>query len=161
MKKVIFLASAIVLGAIVACTGDDKPAAAAAAPAAEAPPAPGTVPSPDGAKAYIISPKDGDTVKGDVTVLFGLKGIGVCPAGLYKENTGHHHLLVDMDKSELPAGLPIPTIEGKCLHYGGGQTEVTLKLAPGQHTLQMVLGDHGHMLHNPPVISEKITITVE
>jgi hypothetical protein len=118
-------------------------------------------PSPDGAMAYIISPKDGEKVKGDVTIKFGLKGMGVCPAGLYKENTGHHHLLVDMDKSELPAGIPIPTIEGKCLHYGGGQTEVTLKLAPGEHTLQMVLGNYTHMLHAPPVISKKITITVE
>ena len=157
MKKTFLLASAVILGVVVACTGDDKKAAAAPAP--EAPPA--VTPSPDGAKAYIISPANGATVKGDVTIQFGLKGMGVCPAGLYKENTGHHHLLVDMDKSELPPGIPIPTIEGKCLHYGGGQTEVTLKLAPGEHTLQMVLGNYSHMFHDPPVISEKITITVE
>ncbi len=124
-------------------------------------PNPLEVPSPKDATVYIISPKDGATVKGPVTIQFGLKGMGVCPAGLYLENTGHHHLLIDMDASELDAKQPIPTIEGKCLHYGKGQTEVTLDLPKGKHTLQLVLANFAHIMHQPPVISKKITITVE
>lgn len=164
MKKTFLLTAVALMAAMAVCTGaDEKKPAAHGHGAAAAEPPPAVTPSPKDAKVYIISPKDGATIaSGKKTVVkFGLKGMGVCPAGLYKENTGHHHLLIDMDKSELPPGIPIPTIEGKCLHYGAGQTEVELELAPGKHTLQLVLGNYSHMLHEPPVISEKITITVE
>jgi hypothetical protein len=113
--------------------------------------------SPADASVYIISPKDGETVPRTFTVKFGLKGMGVAPAGTDKPNTGHHHLLVDFD--ELPAaGMPM----GKdVMHFGGGQTETELTLEPGKHTLQLMLGDKSHVPHDPPVVSEKITITVE
>lgn len=115
-------------------------------------------PSPPGADAYIISPADGATVKGPVTVRFGLKGMGVAPAGVKFENTGHHHLLVDAD-------LPDPTrpIEADAQHldFGRGQTQTTLELKPGRHTLQLVLGDDRHVPHTPPIVSKRITITVE
>ena len=116
-------------------------------------------PSRPGAAAYIISPVDGATVGNPVTVRFGLRGMGVAPAGVERPDTGHHHLLIDLDT--LPAaGMPIPT-DDKHRHFGGGQTETTLELAPGRHTLQLLLADHAHTPHNPPVVSERITITVE
>jgi hypothetical protein len=116
-------------------------------------------PSPAGAKVYIISPKDGATVKSPVTVEFGLKGMGVAPAGVKFENTGHHHLLIDTD---VPKDLnaPLPTSDN-VRHFGKGQTETTVDLKPGKHTLQLVLGDDKHTQHNPPVMSKKITITVK
>ncbi|WP_461520493.1 DUF4399 domain-containing protein [Porticoccus sp.] len=118
----------------------------------------GETPAPEGAKAYIISPADGAMVTSPVTVQFGLSGIGVAPAGTEKEKTGHHHLLIDV--KELPdMSSPIPADEHH-RHFGGGQTEVTVELAPGQHTLQLLLGDHQHVPHNPPVLSEPVTITV-
>jgi hypothetical protein len=114
--------------------------------------------SPKGAKAYIISPKDGKTVGKKFTVRFGLKGMGIAPAAIDKENTGHHHLLIDVDK--LPS-LDLPLVAtDNFRHFGGGQTEVTLELPPGKHTLQLVLGDWIHLAHDPPVISKKITVTV-
>ena len=115
-------------------------------------------PSPAGAEVYIISPKDGAKIHGPVTVQFGLKGMGVAPAGVKFENTGHHHLLVD---AEVPndLSLPLPATQ-QILHFGKGQTETTLNLPPGKHTLQLVLGDRDHIPHDPAVISPKITITV-
>jgi hypothetical protein len=91
-------------------------------------------------------------------VQFGLKGMGIAPAGVKIDNTGHHHLLIDTDA---PADLnaPLPASD-KVVHFGKGQTETTVKLAPGKHTLQLLLGDSGHVPHNPPVISKKITVTV-
>ncbi|MFO7276165.1 MAG: DUF4399 domain-containing protein [Pseudomonadota bacterium] len=119
---------------------------------------PGRTPSPPGAEAYIISPKDGEQVKSPVKVVFGLKGMGVAPAGVQFEGAGHHHLLIDTDP---PADLsqPLPTTD-KVVHFGKGQTETTIDLPPGKHTLQLVLGDHNHIPHDPPVMSKKITITV-
>jgi Domain of unknown function (DUF4399) len=118
-------------------------------------------PAPDGARAYIISPADGATVTSPVTVRFGLSGMGVAPAGIDKANTGHHHLLIDRP---LPTGedleFSLPAEDG-LRHFGGGQTEVTLELPKGRHTLQMLLGDHNHVPHVPPVASEVVTITVE
>ena len=116
-------------------------------------------PSPAGAEAYIISPKDGATVKSPVTIEFGLKGMGVAPAGVKFENTGHHHLLIDTD---VPAdqNAPLPTSDN-VRHFGKGQTEASIELKPGKHTLQLVLGDDKHTPHNPPVVSKKITITVK
>ena len=116
-------------------------------------------PSPPGAAVYIISPADGATVSSPVTVQFGLKGMGVAPAGIEKDKTGHHHLLIDV--AELPPlDEPIPA-DANHKHFGGGQTEVTLELPPGSHTLQLRLGDQNHIPHEPPVLSEKITITVQ
>ena len=113
----------------------------------------------DQARAYIIAPADGAVVSSPVTVVFGLSGMGVAPAGTDRANTGHHHLLIDV--AELPPlDQPIPSDQHH-RHFGGGQTEVTLELAPGQHTLQLLLGDMKHVPHNPPVLSEKITITVK
>ena len=116
-------------------------------------------PSPAGAEVYIVSPKDGAKVKGPVTVVFGLKGMGIAPAGIKMDGTGHHHLLVD---SEAPADLsqPLPATE-KSIHFGKGQTETTLTLPPGKHTLQLLLADYLHTPHEPAVISKKVTIVVE
>ena len=107
---------------------------------------------------YFINIKDGDIVESPVFLQFGLSGKGVAPAGVAKENTGHHHLLINVD--DLDLSKSIPSNENH-LHFGGGQTEVTLELPPGKHTLQLVLGDWIHLPHDPPVISEKITITVK
>ena len=117
------------------------------------------VQAPEGAAVYFITPQDGATVSGPVTVKFGLKGMGVAPAGVERANTGHHHLLVDIDEVP-PAGKPVPA-DAQHIHFGGGQTETALELAPGKHTLQLLLGDHLHRPHQPPVLSEKITITVK
>jgi hypothetical protein len=116
-------------------------------------------PSAAGAEVYIVSPKDGAKVKGPVTVVFGLKGMGIAPAGIKFDNTGHHHLIVDAD---VPADLsqPLPADEHH-VHFGKGQTETTLTLPPGKHTLQLVLADFLHVPHQPALISQKITITVE
>ncbi|MBY0511722.1 MAG: DUF4399 domain-containing protein [Rhodospirillaceae bacterium] len=116
-------------------------------------------PSAAGAKVYIIAPANGATVTGPVTVQFGLKGMGVAPAGVEMENTGHHHLIVDAATPPLTEYLP--TGDAKVIHFGKGQTETELKLAPGQHTLQLVFADKDHKPHQPPVVSEKITITVK
>ena len=110
------------------------------------------------AQVYIISPTDGEVVSSPLTVRFGLKGMGVAPAGVDRPDTGHHHLLVDL--VELPvAGSPIPA-DDHHIHFGGGQTETTLELAPGKHTLQLLMGNQNHIPHEPPVVSERITITV-
>jgi hypothetical protein len=115
-------------------------------------------PAPAGAEAYIISPKDGAKVTSPFVVQFGLKGMGIAPAGIKFDNTGHHHLLIDTDP---PADVnaPLPASD-KIVHFGKGQTETTVTLPPGKHTLQLLLGDSTHVPHNPPVMSKKITITV-
>jgi len=108
---------------------------------------------------YIISPADGATVSSPVTVKFGLRGMGVAPAGVDKNNTGHHHLLVDV--VQLPdLTKPVPA-DANHIHFGGGQTETQIELSKGQHSLQLLMGDQFHIPHNPAVMSEKITITVE
>jgi hypothetical protein len=107
---------------------------------------------------YIISPQDGDLVTNPVRVQFGLRGMGVAPAGIDKPNTGHHHLLINVDK--LPSmDQPLPSDENH-RHFGGGQTEVELNLEPGTHSLQLVLGDKNHVPFSPPLISNKIRIQV-
>ena len=113
--------------------------------------------APANANVYIISPADGATVKSTFTVKFGLKDMGVSPAGFEKKHTGHHHLLID--KAALPAFDKPMGSDVK--HFGGGQTETSLTLPKGKHTLQLILGDHQHIPHNPAVFSKKITITVE
>lgn len=115
--------------------------------------------APEGAAVYFIEPKDGATVGQTFTVKFGLKGMGVAPAGVAVADTGHHHLLVDVNV--LPAmDAPLPTND-QVRHFGAGQTETELSLPPGIHTLQLLLGDQSHVPHEPPVLSERITITVE
>ena len=115
-------------------------------------------PSPAGAEAYIISPRNGEKVHAPVHVQFGLKGMGIAPAGVKFDNTGHHHLLID---TEAPADLaaPLPASD-KIVHFGKGQTEAMVPLTPGRHTLQLLLGDQNHIPHDPAVLSKKITITV-
>jgi len=125
------------------------------------PAAAGETPAPEDAKLYFINLNDGDTVKSPVLVQFGLAGMGVAPAGVEdKPNTGHHHLIINEAIEGEELNEPIPADDNH-RHFGGGQTETTLELAPGQHSLQLVLGDWTHIPHNPPVMSEKITITVE
>jgi len=116
-------------------------------------------PAPADAKVYIISPKNGAHVHNPVLVQFGLAGMGIAPAGVKFDNTGHHHLLIDTDA---PADMstPLPATD-KIVHFGKGQTETHLTLTPGKHTLQLLLADMNHVPHQPPLISEKITITVE
>ena len=114
--------------------------------------------SPDKVMLYIISPQDGDTVSSPVKVIFGLNGMGVAPAGIKMKNTGHHHLLIDL--AQLPdINLPIPS-DDHHRHFGKGQTEAFIELDKGQHTLQLILGDHMHVPHEPPIISKKIRIKV-
>lgn len=112
--------------------------------------------APGEAQVYFISPADGETLSSPVNVRFGLKGMGIAPAGVQIPNTGHHHLVVNQQTPALdqPLGNDI-------LHFGGGQTETTLELAPGEYTLQLILGDYLHIPHDPPIQSEVITITVE
>jgi len=157
----------LVCGVLAAC-GQQEPAAPSA-PAAAPPPAPAAAtaapaalarkPAPAGATAYVIEPADGARVMSPVRVVFGLKGIGVAPAGVDRNDAGHHHLLVD---TAMPAdlSLPIPNDE-QHRHFGGGQTEVELTLAPGRHTLQMLLGDHLHIPFDPPIASSVVTIEVQ
>ncbi len=115
--------------------------------------------APAGVELYFISPKDGETVASEVTVCFGLRGMGVSPAGTMKAGTGHHHLLIDAD-SLPPLDMPIPADQHHT-HFGGGQTETTIKLAPGKHSLQLDLADALHMQFDPPIVSKKISITVK
>ena len=107
---------------------------------------------------YIISPKNGDEVRSPVKVIFGLKDMGVAPAGTIKSNTGHHHLLVNLDK--LPdLKLPLPSSEN-LIHFGLGQTETEVNLKKGINSLQLILGNYMHVPHQPPLISKKIKVIV-
>jgi hypothetical protein len=116
--------------------------------------------SPAGAKAYIINLKDGAEVTSPFLVQFGLSGMGIAPAGVEKPNTGHHHLLIDTKMTDEQMKAPIPA-DDTHKHFGGGQTEAMVTLAPGKHTLQLLLADWTHIPHTPPVMSEPITITVK
>ena len=114
--------------------------------------------APAGAKVYIISPKDGDTVSNPVVVQFGLSGAGIAPAGTQVDGTGHHHLLID--DPTVDATLPLPMTD-QIKHFGKGQTETSLTLKPGKHTLQLLFADWKHQPFNPSIASDKITITVK
>ena len=140
MKQVFFVLGLSILAALAAAQERSAPAA--------------------NAEVYFISPADGAVVQGPVTVRFGLKGMGIAPAGVKFDNTGHHHLLVDTDLSEVKLDAPLPATD-KILHFGKGQTETTLTLSPGKHTLQIVLADYLHVSFDPPLHSKKITITVK
>ncbi|MEM1420612.1 MAG: DUF4399 domain-containing protein [Pseudomonadota bacterium] len=126
----------------------------------------GETPSEPGAKVYFVNIEDGAVVSGPVKVNFGLSGMGVAPAGIDKPKTGHHHLFLNrapFGEGEDGADEALYSIpaDDNHIHYGGGQTETTLDLPPGQHTLQLVLGDQNHIPHDPPVTSSVISITVE
>ena len=115
--------------------------------------------SPADARVYFITPVDGQTVSRTFTVKFGLSGMGVAPAGTQKDNTGHHHILIDSE-ARPDMSKPLPATD-HIKHFGGGQTETELTLAPGEHTLQLLLGNYAHVPHDKPVLSQKITITVQ
>lgn len=138
-------------------------ASAVLAPAAQAQPAPEPAaqaertPSPPDAYLYIGWPNDGERVKSPFKVWFGLRNMGVAPAEIERTGTGHHHLIVDADLP--PLDEPIPNNQ-HYRHFGGGQTETMLDLPPGRHTLQLIMGDHDHVPHDPPVVSKRITINV-
>jgi len=148
MRSISLIAVALALGSGLAVAETPAPAAAPANPKA-----------PHGAKVFIESPKNGATVGQDVTVKFGVKGVVIKPAGDATPDSGHHHLLIDA-KELPPASAPIPN-DATHKHYGKGQTEDTIHLEPGKHTLQLDLGDAAHMQFAPPVVSKKITITVK
>jgi hypothetical protein len=116
--------------------------------------------APAGAEVYFIAPQNGAKLHSPVTIKFGLKGMGIAPAGIKFDNTGHHHLLIDTDVSELKLDAPMPATD-KIVHFGKGQTETTLTLTPGKHTLQLIFADYLHQSFDPPLTSKKITITVD
>ena len=148
MNRFFALLCALLL-AVVAVTSAEAPAMADSF----------TSKAPEGAEVYLIAPQDGATVSSPVTVKFGLSGMGIAPAGIDRSETGHHHLLVDLETlPDLDEALPATE---HIKHFGGGQTEATLTLSPGEHTLQLLLGNYVHIPHDPPVLSEPITITVE
>ena len=176
--RIILLAS-LVTGALLtsACSDRDPPEPPATAPGETAEHAADThahhtmedtrgegvglprSPAPEDARLFFVSPQDGDTFSSPVQVEFGLEGMAVVPAGEEREHAGHHHILINVE--ELPdMGFPLPATE-QIVHFGDGQTAAELDLPPGSHTLQLLLGDHLHIPHDPPVLSEQITITVE
>jgi Domain of unknown function (DUF4399) len=116
--------------------------------------------APDTAKVYLISPANGETVSNPVTVRFGLSGMGIAPAGVEHEGTGHHHLLIDVDPATINFEESLPSDDNH-RHFGGGQTEATIELPAGTHTLILLLGDQNHIPHDPPIMSDPVTITVK
>lgn len=119
----------------------------------------GDTPRPENAKVYIIWPKDGRTIPGGKFWLrMGLKNFGVAPAGTRKPSTGHHHVIIDAPLP--PFNEEIPN-DRNHLHFGGGQTEARIQLPPGRHTIQLLMGDHDHIPHDPPLVSRRVTITVK
>ncbi|MBT8100011.1 MAG: DUF4399 domain-containing protein [Gammaproteobacteria bacterium] len=136
-----------------ASAGKAKPEPAAAAPAA----LPRTA-APAGARVFFVSPADGATVSNPVSIEFGLEGMAVVKAGEDQPNSGHHHLIIDADLPDL--SLPIPASDNY-VHFGDGSARTERTLAPGTHSLQLLLGDHLHIPHDPPVASKVITIIVE
>ncbi len=139
----------------------EEPAAAEPAVEEHAAAEPAALPrtsSPEGARVFFITPADGDTVSSPVKIEFGIEGMSVVAAGVNEMHSGHHHLIIGAGLPD--PGMPIPADENH-VHFGDGSTSTELALEPGQHTLQLLLGDHLHIPHDPPVTSEIITITVE
>ena len=151
--RLLFAAS---LGLILASCGQPPPPTAE--PASEPAPALPRSTAPDGASVAILNPQDGDVVSSPVTVQFDVQGMTLAPAGDATPNTGHHHLLVDVPAPDL--GQVIPK-DAQHLHFGQGQAMAEITLAPGQHTLQLLLGDGNHVPHDPPMLSPIVTITVQ
>ena len=110
------------------------------------------------ARVYFINLEDGDEVESPFLIQFGLSKMGIAPAGIDRENTGHHHLLINV--KDLDFSKPIPASKNH-IHFGGGQTESLVELPPGDYSLQLVLGDMTHTPHTPPIVSEQINITVK
>jgi hypothetical protein len=165
MKFRTLAAAAATITLLVGCSKSTEPAADAGATephtdhaATTAAPALPRTPAPAGARVFIVSPKDGDTVATPVKVVFGAEGVGIVPATEASTTAGHHHLLIDTDLAD-PA-VPIPA-DDKHVHFGKAQTETEVALAPGTHTLQLVLGDQLHIPFDPVIASEKVTITVK
>jgi hypothetical protein len=158
------MAMGLALSVLAACGSMPMPSATPTAPvrmdasAATLPSGYQKVASTAGAVVYIANLKNGDTVASPVLVQFGLRGLGVAPAGIEKAATGHHHLLVDVADVDVNNALPT---SDNVRHFGGGQTEARIELKPGVHTLQLLLADHNHIPHHPVVISERITVTVK
>jgi len=136
----------------------DAPQAKPMGPACGGPAIMSRTPSPMGAQVFFITPADGDVLSGPVNLEFGLSGMEVAPAGDDRPDSGHHHIIID---SVLPLlSLPVPKDDNH-VHFGDGRTKTELTLAPGEHTLQLLLGDYLHIPHDPPLFSEQIRITVE
>jgi Domain of unknown function (DUF4399) len=134
----------------VADTASEKAPQAAAAD--------GRRPSPPDAAVYFIYPSNGERIYPNSTIRFGLRNMGVAPAGVAKPNTGHHHLMIDVETP--PLDRPLPS-DLNHIHFGNGQTEKKITLSPGEHTLQLILADDHHLPHDPPVVSERIKVTVK
>ena len=149
---------AICLPLAAACTEKPDEAPAAAVNAAQQPAALSRSASAEDARVFFISPADGDTVNNPIRVVFGTEGMAVVPAGNVYPHSGHHHLRFVPELPEL--GLPIPKDEHH-VHFGDGSTETEIMLEPGEHTLQLLLGDHLHIPHDPPLNSARITVTVK
>lgn len=154
------LAMVLLAITVAGCSkGADKPAASA--DSNDTTPAPASLPrtpAPDGARVFFVTPADGETVANPVTIEFGSEGVSIVKAGVDEPASGHHHLIID---AELPdASLPIPA-DDNYIHFGDASTRTERTLPPGTHTLQLLLGDHLHIPHDPPVASDVITITVE
>jgi hypothetical protein len=130
----------------------------AAAPAPAAPASGSATPAPKDAYLYIIWPSNNERIKGAFWCRFGLRNMGIARAGDHHENSGHHHLFIDVNE-DLKPGDVIPADKNH-VHFGAGQSEARLDLPPGKHTLQLVLGDADHKVFDPPVVSKKITIFV-
>lgn len=143
------------------CSEQQAEPPATASPDQPAAIAPGVLPrtaSPEGASVFFITPADGDTVSSPVSIEFGIDGMKVVAAGTDQAHSGHHHLLVDTGLPEL--GMPIPA-DATHIHFGDASTSTELSLEPGEHTLQLLLGDYLHIPHDPPLVSQQIAITVE
>jgi hypothetical protein len=115
-------------------------------------------PSAGDARVFFITPSDGATVSSPVQLEFGLDGMALAPAGNDAPNSGHHHIIIDHELPDL--SLPVPA-DANHVHFGDARSRTELDMAPGQHTLQLLLADHMHIPHDPPIISERISITVE
>jgi hypothetical protein len=168
MNKFATVISALSLVLLNACGGPEEEAPAVEESAPEAPVAatpaelePSGLPRSeaiDGASVFFITPEDGATVSSPVDIEFGIDRMSLVPAGVNEKYSGHHHLLID---TELPAlDRPIPA-DSNHIHFGDGSTSTQVELPPGEHTLLLLLGDHLHIPHDPPVASQTITITVE
>ncbi len=150
MTGKLFVLTALVLMAVL------KPVVSLAADGKDAAPAEKAAPAK--AAAFFVNLKDGDTVTSPFNVKFGVTGMDVKPAGIVTPNSGHFHLLIDTTLTDAQLKQPIP-VDDQHKHYGKGQTEDTISLPAGKHTLQLVMGDAAHV--PTPVVSDKITITVK
>jgi len=159
------LIAALIAFAAAGCSGGQAPDDGGAEPATTDTPDDGPepagferTPAPADARLYFVSPADGAVLESPVRVEFGLENMDVVPAGTMQPMAGHHHVIVDADLP--PFDMPIPADENH-IHFGDGSSTAMLELEPGEHRLQLLLGDHIHVPHDPPVYSEPIKITVE